>query len=146
MPVGTSSQLALPVEARWAAAISVSIGVTCACAFVLWRLERAAVSHPSPTALVVGALVVFANVYLIWVIMRDCATRFSLDGIARPTVAGRRTYRWSDIVEIRGRGNLVDFKFASGAFRVNLFLFRNSAAIVAFVRTQVPPNVITAEY
>jgi hypothetical protein len=64
--------------------------------------------------------------------MRDSTTSFLPEGVTRPTVAGRRTYRWSEITEIRGRGNLVDFKFASGAFRMNLFLFKNSAAIDAF--------------
>ena len=135
-------------EPNWIAVIAVTLTLTVGCGFVVWGILRdaAAANHLAYGAAAMAAFIVFLNVYLLWVPIRDCLTSFSDEGVTRLGVRGRRLYSWSQLIEIRSRGNLADFNFATGRFRFNLLLFRNSAAIVQFVRSHVRPDQINARF
>jgi len=90
------------------------------------------------------AVMLLGGVYVVANILFDAFTTFDESGIKRPTFTGRRTYRWDEIRLIQGRGNLVDFVFATGSFRLNLFVFRNDREVVSFVRDHVPSERIKA--
>ena len=91
-------------------------------------------------ALFVGGL------YIVGSILSDAFTRFTEIYVQRPTLSGARRHSWSDLSAIRSRGNLVDFVFASGGFRLNLYLFSNPRDIVAYVRAHVAESQIDAPY
>ncbi len=64
----------------------------------------------------------------------------------RRTLFRVRRYGWTDMKWIRGRGNLVDFVFSAGKFRMNLYVLANSRELVRFVRARVPEALIDAPY
>lgn len=130
-------------QPKWIPVALISVGLAAVCVSGLWQiLGDARTTGDAGATAAAAALVAFPFIYLVWAMVRDCKTAFSFDGVARPALLGPRLHRWSELRQIRSHRNLVDFIFTRGRFRVNLYLFRNSADIVEFVRARVSPTLI----
>lgn len=102
----------------------------------------------SPAELIIKVLLALVlstgGIFVIGNIVGDTFTRFTDAQLQRPSLFGMKRYRWDDLKLIRGRGNLVDFVFSTGTFRMNFYLFANSQEMIRFVRKRVPEALIDA--
>lgn len=134
-------------QPRWNVLVPASTTIACGNFFLIWRLLiRSSRDHVDAGMFAIVLLLLAAGAYLIWGMLRDAWTNFDGVGIRRPSVTGMRTFAWSEIRLIRARGGLVDCAFASGRFRLNLYVFRDSREVVEFVRARVPESVIHVVY
>jgi hypothetical protein len=124
----------------------IAVGVVClAMLYSSWRLLLSITNDTvSGERLMIGVLiassVALTGLYLFWVLLRDVGTVFTVDGLIRPTLRGRRVFLWSDLIGISSRGNYGVLVFSDVNVGINLLLFRDPQQVVAFVRSHLPPD------
>jgi len=104
-----------------------------------WR----ATVEPGPDRLLtigVALFLLLAALYLACVVLRDALTHLSDEGVSRPTIRGRRFFRWRDLQRIESRGYSGRLVFTNGAFILNLLLFKDPSTVAAFIRQKLPPD------
>jgi hypothetical protein len=133
---------------KWYAVTAASVMIVIGFVFITWKLSIQLISSGGSDGFAALAIPGFAlgGAYLIWALLRDAGTRFTETSVIRPSITGMRIFPWVEIKQIRGRGNLIDFLFSTGRFRLNLYLFRDSQDVVRYVRARVAESIIAAPY
>lgn len=116
-----------------------------ACLFAVFSLWGAAVLFRSvaPWYWIGACWLVFAAGALVWIPCRDLLTQFTHTGLVRPTLAGMKHLRWTELRGIDARGTVVRFRFARGVASVNLLFFHDQRAVIAFIRSVFPSTAST---